>query len=477
MHGTLLGSTVGLGKVQFLSQRARGEVILWFEEKDIRDSYPMSDGQSSSSSEALHTLVSDRSGVKKNALYQESEEDENVELDDDTSLRTAPEANRPPYSPSHHMGLPQSASWSYYPNWDTLTHPFFSIPFTAPPGASFPNAYELNANYTKTRHRTQQQQRPARTKLTSRGIPAHPSSHFFKNSQLSADPFMKNYQATQAAMFTQLLGYQYQLAGLAPWLAAASSFMMNPPPMPPPSHMAPPTHMPPPSHMAPPTHMPPPSYMAPRPRPPQFPSAYSTMHSIQLAGTMGHVGGWGNLPHPSQPPRSTQQAMRKAQTSLRPEKVPAGRPFSATGRSWGVPPLPKQPIALGDTSEEEEEVSKAAQAQPSNVEKKRRSRPASRPGSASKTQSKSTLGSKKQLEDLPSSSPAVIAQRPPSAQSCEFMQMYVFMSRLIQIEWGILLKCSSVVARSAHCSSVYAMPLAQNGYHCKRWFVDHLHSA
>ena len=397
MHGTLLGSTVGLGKVQFLSQRARGEVILWFEEKDIRDSYPMSDGQSSSSSEAVHTLISDRPVVKKNALYQESEEDdEYAEYGDGTSLHTAPEANRSPYSPPHDMGLPQSASWSYYPNWDTLTHPFFSIPFTAPPSASFLNAYELNANYTKTRHRTQQQQRPARTKLTSRGIPAHPSSHFFKNSQPSANPFMKNYQATQAAMLTQLLGYQYQLAGLAPWLAAASSFMMNPP------------------------HIPPPTQGVP----PQFPPVYPAMHTMQhLAGTMGHVGGWGNLPHPSQPPHSTQQAMRKAQTSLRPEKVQVGRPFphSATGKYWGVPPPPKHTIALGETSEEEEETGRPVQPHLSNVDKKRRSRPSSRPGSASKTQPKSVPGSRKQLEDLPSSSPAVRAQRQPSIQSCEFI--------------------------------------------------------
>ena len=239
MHGTLLGASVGLGKVQFLSQRARGEVILWFEEKDIRDSYPMSDEQSASSSEAVHTLLPDHKPVvKKNALYQESEEeeDENVMPGDGTSLHTAPEVTRSPYSPPRGMGLPQSASWSYYPKWDTLTHPFFSIPFTGPPSASFPNAYELNATYTKTRHRTQQQQRPARTKLTSRGIPAHPSSHFFKNSQLSANPFMQNYQATQAAMLTQLLGYQYQLTGLAPWLAAT---MMNPHGMPPHPQMAP----------------------------------------------------------------------------------------------------------------------------------------------------------------------------------------------------------------------------------------------
>ena len=113
--------------------------------------------------------------------------------------------------------------------------------------------------------------------------------------------------------------------------------------------------------------------------------------------------------------------MKKAQTSLRPEKVPAGRyhPLSATGRSWGVPPPPKHPVALRDSSEEEGGKSRAGQPQPSNADKKRRSRPSSRPGSASKTQSRSTLGSKKQLEDLPSSSPAVRAQRPSSAQSCE----------------------------------------------------------
>ena len=177
MHGAVLEQTTGVAKVKFFSQRAKGEVALWFEEDDLQTSYPVEDSQSEPD-DFVPTFLSDQTGIKKNVLYQES--DDEGELDAGNDLKSSGNFHTQPAKQK--SKLPQSVSWPNYPqsgrdHHNTLTYQFLSdTPFTPPPNVPTIDAYQLNAYMTKNRHANHTKQRPATAKVESKGIPVHPSS-------------------------------------------------------------------------------------------------------------------------------------------------------------------------------------------------------------------------------------------------------------------------------------------------------------
>ena len=195
MHGALLGQVVAIAKVRLYTRRARGEVELWFEEVNTSESYPV-DQAGLSSSEDVRTLVQadNKGNIKFNELYQEkeTEEEEDPSVVDSGRMHDAPQMMRSLTSagissqhPKGRRSMQPSASWSHYNQQDgtapSLTHPFFSSPFTLPPESSGPNAYQLNSNQPQRTHL----QKDRRGRAGSRGIPAHPKSAFFRNPMSS----------------------------------------------------------------------------------------------------------------------------------------------------------------------------------------------------------------------------------------------------------------------------------------------------